>query len=309
MAEARMKPVRSISWEIGVESTAGAEPLILRRDVMKEQMDEAATVCISALKKHFALSAEAVDGLSASMDNTHSWVTFGQEGNNVAESGVYPVGVLSSNVIDLHTRRTIVAEAVKPPEVRVSVEGVAEEATNLKQTALQIVNDRKQGNISQSTREVVNELLEDEQYLINTASRIASARRLVRYVILPNGSLRGVDMNIGFDTWFSEQFGRRGGQKPSKAVLKEIKLNYADNEMALKNVRRSAWVPIFFTVLGIDFGDLGFYLEYRQQLSRNNGYTVTFSSPLTILLEHPETAHALERVFNASAPNLEVVKC
>lgn len=306
MAQGTIKPVRSISWEVGIESTDGAEKLILRRDVMRKQMDAAAGVCVLALSRHFSLSDRAVDAIDATMDGTHSWITFGQEGRS-DESGVYPVGVLKNDVVDLKTRAVISSDPAGYPEVRVSIEGVAEEASNLKRTAIKIVKDGKHDSVSERTKEVLDAFIEDEQALINAASRVAAARRLIRYVILPNGSLRGEDLNIGFDTWFSEQFGRRGGKKPSKKAIDDIKINYAESEIALKNVRRSAWVPIFFSILDIDFGDFGFYLGYRQQLARNNGYTVTFSSPLSVLLEQKETTEALERIFEGSGPTLKAL--
>jgi hypothetical protein len=298
--------MRSISWEIGIDSADQGEPLILRRDVMKDQLDQAGNLCVVALGKHFSLDSVTLAGINSALDNTHSWVTFGQEGRG-AESGVYPVGVIQSNVVNLQSRLVSV-ESVAPPQVRISLEGVAEEATNLLETAQLIVNGRKQDSISEKTKEVVGTLIEDRQLLLDAASRIAAARRLLKYVLLPKRSIPPNGLDIGFGTWFNEQFERRGGKKPSKKALSDILENYKASELALKNLRRTAWAPIFFRLLDIDFGDFAFYLEYRQQVSRNHGHTVTFSSPLTILLEQNEASRAFECVFGSDKkPDLKLV--
>ena len=295
---------RSISWELRLDPIDFDESIILRRDVMKEQLDQAGNICVDALANHFDLSRDSVTGMYDALRDTHSWVTFGQEGRG-AESGVYPVGIFQADVVDISTRQVRVLKP-EPPEVRVSLESVAEEASNLLLTAQQLVLGSKQEGLTSRSKEVIDGIVEDHQLLVDAACRIASARRILRYVLLPNGSLPSKFSMIGFETWYQEQIVRRGGKKPSAKVLKEIKANYADNDMSLKNVRRTSWAPIFFQTLGIDFGDYAFYLEYRQQVSRNSGYTVTFSSPLTILLEHEEVSGVLEGVFNPSLDKSEL---
>ena len=293
---------RSIAWGVQVNDGFNQpEVLTLRRGALLDSVQSASSICTSALVNRFKLSKQAEYGIVRAKEGAKSWVVYGNEGP--VEDQMDLIGTLSSvDVVDIQTRRPITSvRRSGSPEIRISVEGISQEATNLRLTAEDLALAGSDLEVGTRTMAMVDRLINDNDLLVRAASRVAAARRIVRYVLLPSDALSPEDLQVGFETWYEEQFSKSRSNKPTKKQLEDIKADYQESDLPIKNLRRTAWVPIFFDSLGIDPNDLAFYMRYRQQVGQNGGYTVTFNSPLTTLLKHDETKAALERTFNPEA--------
>lgn len=290
--------IDKISWELKVCAPDATEPMILRRDTMSRQVQAAASLCADALTKHFGLSKVSSRGIDERLQGTRAVLVSGSE-TDYEQHTELPVGEVLSNIVDIKTGQPV-AFTTKKVDVRVSIEGISEEASNLAEAAKVFTDDKGDSGISEPTLEILTGLIDDRQLLVDAATQVATARRLLKYVILPKGSLdTKQEKTLGFDTWFQEQI-TRYGQKPTKKMREAVRDKYFSEGLALKNLRRTAWSPIFFKNLGIDSNEVIFYMTYREILSKNCGHTVTFSSFLNTIIPHTEASAALESIFSTS---------
>lgn len=295
---------RAIGWSIELDAETGQQ-LVLGANTAREQIKQAADLCVNGLCRAYDLSAGARRGIDSRFDGMQAWIVEGAEGEVPTR---LHLGTVISNVVQLDGTPVEMPTSATP-DVRVSLEGISEEAANLHR-AMKLFLESRPAALSDGTKEAMNGYLEESDLLLGAAVRIAAARRILKYVVLPKGTMDGDALaKVGFKTWVDEQITRRNPNETiSRSRLKSIRDNYAETGMALKNLRRTVWAPIFFSNLGIDQSEVVFYLKYRDVLARNCGNTVTFSNPLAVLLSKEETSAALEGIFAPKKPRLKVVK-
>ena len=292
---------RHISWQVELNGEYARDAVILRRDVVGKEVQRAGDLCVHGLVRHFGLGEGAEAGMNQAFATSMAWLTSGNEGPAMRPE--LPVGPLKSNVVDIFTREKKEVPD-QTPEVRISLEGIEQEAENLYDAAIRFKRRGRYEGVSDPTAETLERWVTEADVLVGSATRLATARRMLRYILLPDGALTDEQRaKVGFETWFTQQTERLSlGKRQSNAKKKAVRQTYAEENLAIKNLRRSAWTPLFFATLGIDSSELVFYMTYRDILSRNCQSIVTFSSALVTQLTREETKDALEAVFNPPKP-------
>lgn len=294
----------TIGWRIDI-GIDGEAPMVLSRNTAIEQIQEACNLCINGLCSHYNLSHAVNDGIQDRFSGLRAKLVSGSEASG--EYGVLPLGEIVAPVFDLRNGRRVERQHISP-EVRVSIEGISQEATNLLAVMRLFADPDEAVGLNEGTIDRINQFLDERDLLTAAAMRVAAARRILKYVILPDSLLSDSQRaTVGYDRWLKDQMERLNLKKLSPQQRKVVKKGFVDNNVAAKNLRRTVWAPLFFSNLGIDPNEIVFYLKYHDIVAGNCDETVTFNSRASVILSAEEAETVFANIFEPSEPNLKLV--
>ena len=233
-----MSSVSRLSWQVGLD-IPGFEGMVLTNKAIRSEIVGAAHDLYDAVCEGFALDVPTAMGLRDRVEGIHLTYREGPEydPNNVMQLGT----VALENVVCLPGVTNVASSEQPKRRVIITGDSLREEATNLQAAAqeygLQTACDEYATNNEVETLAFAD----DKDTILKVAIRMAAARRLLRYCILPRDAFTSEELkSIGFDRWSRElaktmsvPAGRMKKMRPSMLV------KYQDHDYAAKNLWRT----------------------------------------------------------------------
>lgn len=314
--------VRPIAWSIELNyENYGNQSQIVSRERYRKIADSSVSTTIDSISNYHKLSERATENMYSIMSDHRVFYVTGDMGeySPVEKLPIGPAAKKLGNVailpfVNQDTESVILQPKTFPieSEIYLHQESVATEWATLKSTVdkMNLVIDDNPSIIPGKSALSRFDRLRDPAEQFDTAAKLSLSRRTLKYGLLPNGTLQGVDPEFGFEEWqkhVSMSADLNGCDMPSQNKLQEA---YQKDNLALKNLRLSVWPVVSSTIIGIDPDDMPlFYPAYIQNKRRQpDHYAISFDyDGRACQVNYDRVSQTLEQIYNPDSPKLKIV--